>query len=393
MKKNSPAQTWLNHLSSEAKFFREQLDQELKVVNQILDGLGRPDKSFDYRVIVGGTAGKGTTTRSVEQTLESYGIKTALISSPHIQVITERIRIGGQIISAEDFETHILAIKTVAEKLEILPTYYEAIVLAGILAARNAGVAVLICEVGIGGDLDAVNAVSGPRIAAVTFIGDDHLEMFDNSLEKLATAKAGIFTADSIYNVSFEKKFRNLFIKIAGNPVEFVAGIQSKLTKKLAKKICMKILGKPVMMKPILLPCRWEKIDLDDGKQLILDGAHSAPRFEYILPKIKKLTGTKTLIFGMTKNHKPDGLENILSYFDSVIWTEISGEREVWSAHDLQKKFGLGLIETDPVVAFTQSKNKTDKIVVMGSLYLGGIIRNKFYPAEQIRDQQTEWPI
>lgn len=389
----SQAHIWLNHLSSEAKFFRDELDQKITVVNKILDGLGRPDKSFDYRVIVGGTAGKGTTTRSIEQTLEAYGTKTALISSPHIQIINERVRIGGQIISAEDFAKNLLEVKSVSEKIKVLPTYYEAIVLAGILAAKKAGVVVLICEVGIGGEFDAVNAVQGPRIAAVTFIGDDHLEMFDNSLQKLASAKAGIFTADSVYNVSFEKKFRSLLVRIAGKSVEFVTGIKPKLTKKISKKICEKILGNPVMMKPVRLPCRWEKIDLNNEKQLILDGAHSGPRFEFIIPKIKKLTGKKTLILGMTKNHKPDKLEQVLPLFDQIIWTEIGSDRETWSAIDLQSKFQIGSIETDPVKALALARQESEKILVTGSLYLGGIIREGFYPSKKIIEQRTEWPM
>lgn len=400
------AQTYLQNLSSEAKFFRDQSLPKLTIVNQILDALGRPDKSFTYRIIVGGTAGKGTTSRAIEQTLQAYGVKTALLYSPHLQVVTERIRIGGELIAKEDFGQSILAIKKAAEALDVTPTYYEAIVLAGILAAKTAGAEILICEVGIGGEFDAVNAVQGPRMAAVTFIGEDHLEMFGNSLEKLATAKAGIFTADSVYNVSFEKNFRDLFCTIAKKnrllksnnyssqhkPVEFITGISSKLTKKLAKKICTQILQQPIVSPPVKLPCRWEKIDLENGKQLILDGAHAGPRFEFILPKIKKITGTKTLIFGMTKNHNPDGLENILPHFDQVIWTEIPGERGSWSADDLQQKFGLGEVEKSPIAALVKAKKLTDKMLVTGSLYLGGMIRSEFYSPEKIMDQRTEWP-
>ena len=94
------AQNWLNELASEAKFFRENQSPSLFAVEKILDALGSPDKFFDLRVIVGGTAGKGTVCRLVEDILFRAGKKVATLSSPHIQIVTERIRINGKIISA-----------------------------------------------------------------------------------------------------------------------------------------------------------------------------------------------------------------------------------------------------------------------------------------------------
>lgn len=385
------AKGWLEHLSSERKFFRKKLDQGLEVVNGILDHLERPDKKFQYRIIIGGTAGKGTTCRYLEQTLENYGKKTALISSPHLQVITERIRIGGQLISMEDFGNFILKIKTVAEAIGAQPTYYEAIVLAGVLAAKEREVEVLICEVGLGGEFDAVNALKGKRIAGVTFIGDDHLEMFGNSMEKLARAKAGIFTADSIYSVSYEKNFRELFLEVAQSDIHFLSGVKTKMSKKIAKKICEKVLNRPVLMEAVKLPCRWEKIDLGEGKTLILDGAHSAPRFEYILPRIKKLTGKKAAILALGKNHNPAIFNIILDYFDEIFLTKLPNRRETWTPDDLFGCLGRGSIMPDSIKAFRNACIDNDKIFV-NSFLLGGKIRDLFYNPQKILTQQTEWP-
>ncbi len=187
------AQNWLVNLSSEAQFFREGKAPCLQTVNLFLDALGRPDEFFQYRVIVGGTAGKGTVCRTVEDVLLRSGKKVATLLSPHVQVVTERIRINGQLISPEDFAKHIFRVRDAARNLATAPTYYEVVVLAGILAARDAGCEILICEVGLGGEFDAVNAVWGPRIAAVTFIGDDHREILGGTLERIAKTKAGIF--------------------------------------------------------------------------------------------------------------------------------------------------------------------------------------------------------
>jgi folylpolyglutamate synthase/dihydropteroate synthase len=146
-------------------------------------------------------------------------------------------------------------------------------------------------------------------------------------------------------------------------------------------------------MQKVLLPCRWEKIQTISQKILLLDGAHSAPRFEYILPKVKKIIGKKVLIFGMMNNHNPDELKLILPYFDQIIWTELPGERSVWSANNLFQKFGQGLVITDPDAAVMAAEKLGDTILVTGSLYLCGYVRNKFYLPAKILEQRTEYPI
>ncbi len=75
------AQSWLEQLASEAQFFRKNSPPSLGAVNAILDELGRPDESFEWRIIVGGTAGKGTTCRLVEDVLLRSGKSVATLGS------------------------------------------------------------------------------------------------------------------------------------------------------------------------------------------------------------------------------------------------------------------------------------------------------------------------
>lgn len=374
---------WLNALASEKKFFREKQAPSLDTTHQLLSALGRPDHSFDYRVIIGGTAGKGSTARYTEQTLLDQGKSVALISSPHLQVVNERIRIDGQLITQKSFCEAILYIKDLCAVHDLSPTYYEAIVVAGIYLAAQYNVDVLICEVGIGGALDAVNAVQGLRIAAVTFIGEDHLEMFEHSIENLAAAKAGIFTEDSLLNLTYEQKYSSIFEKTSTNKITYLKGLKSKMNKKIARNICEKILeNDDFQMQSPRLPARWEKV----GDNLILDGAHSGPRFEYILPKIQKFK-PQTAILAMSQNHDPETFSAILPYFENVIWTEFSGSI---SATELQTLHKVGSVETDYNKAVAVAKGKT---LVTGSLYLCGYVRERFYPGESMVEQQTEWPI
>ncbi|MDH3324737.1 MAG: Mur ligase family protein, partial [Candidatus Peregrinibacteria bacterium] len=332
------AENWLNGLFSESDFFRKNKPPSLEITNQFLDYFNRPDKSFQYRVVVTGTAGKGTVCRTTEDILLRSGKKVATLISPHIQVVTERIRINGKLISTLDFAENIFKIKSAAESLDLKPTYYEAIVLAGILAAKKAGCEILICEVGMGGEFDGVNAVQGKRIAAMTFVGHDHMSILGPTLADVARTKAGIFTPDSILNLTYEKKYHHILEQVANSKVELIKGIKAKLNKKLSRKICEKILNsKEFKSQKVNMPARWEKIE-----NVILDGAHSAPRFEYILPKIKKLTGHKVAIIAITQNHTPEDQNIILDEFDEIFFCDEVKFRKCHPASELIKKLGKG---------------------------------------------------
>jgi folylpolyglutamate synthase/dihydropteroate synthase len=203
---------------------------------------------------------------------------------------------------------------------------------------------------------------------------------------------------------------------VASAPVTFVKGIPAKLNKKVAREICEKILIPPPLgkgelegdfeLRKLQIPARWEKIPhkppLQRGQEsqlvgregdfTILEGAHSAPRFEYILPKIKKVTGKKIGVFAMARNHDPKTFQIILPEFEEVIWTTVSGVREFWKPEELSKLMGRGRVEKNPIEAFRQAQKLGEKVIVTGSFYLCGTIRDLFYAPEKILEQRTEFP-
>ncbi len=380
---------WLNQRSSEAAFFRKKAQPSLEEVNRALDRLGRPDKFFKYRVIVGGTAGKGTVCRYIEQTLIQEGLSVALLSSPHLQIVNERIRLNGQLISKNDFSETLARLKNLIETENLNLTYYEILVLAGILIACEKGIEILICEVGLGGEFDAVNAVQGARLCALTFIGDDHLEILGPKLKNIAETKSKIFTHESIFNTSYEQKFRSILNKNSSIDIVYNKGIKQKLNKKIARKICEQIVcSNSIRMSATKLPCRWEKLD----EKIRLDGAHSAPRFEYLIEtKLQKNKGPYTLILGLQKRHNADAIKFIFPYAKNIIWTE-SGETDCYSAQELQAIHGVGETIKNPLEALKKAQADDNKILVTGSLYLCGKIRETFYNSADMLEQQTEWP-
>lgn len=367
------------------KVFLKSLEEEFKFkkmpslsnINFYLDYFKRPELSFEKRVIVSGTAGKGTTCKAIETILLNNDVSTCCLYSPHIQVVFERVRINGEIISKESFYDVLVEIKKVKDKTCGDLSYYECLVLLGILAGKKSNCDVLICEVGLGGDFDATNAIEGERISAITFIGMDHMHILGNKLEDIALKKLGIVTSNTIKAFSYEKNLKNFLMEHSCKEIVFFE-FEDKYNERLGVKICEHILDvNNIEIPEVSLPCRFEKVN----DNFILDGAHSKPRFLDIVPKIKKIPGEKIAVVGILQNHELDGLNEVLELFDKIIWTKIDFIRPYYDPNELKKIFGFGEIFYDYIDIVKEYENKKGlTVVVLGSFYLAGKFRDYFIP-------------
>jgi dihydrofolate synthase/folylpolyglutamate synthase len=162
----------------------------------LLDALGNPHRKFPA-VQIAGTNGKGSTAVMLDSICRAAGIRAGLFTSPHLISITERIRIGGEQISAADFARLTAQVKDSAEelvklgRLETLPTFFEHVTAIALLAFGEARVDLAILETGLGGRLDSTTA-AGAGIVAITPIAMDHEEYLGHSLAEIAAEKAAI---------------------------------------------------------------------------------------------------------------------------------------------------------------------------------------------------------
>lgn len=141
-------------------------------------------------ITVGGTNGKGSTVATLVSIYRSAGYRTGSYTSPHLLQFNERICLDGRPV---DDDTLIASFEKVrAAQAGISLTYFEFTTLAAFLIFREAGLDVVVLEVGLGGRLDAVNLVDAD-VAVVTSIGIDHVEYLGDTREKIAIEKAGIF--------------------------------------------------------------------------------------------------------------------------------------------------------------------------------------------------------
>lgn len=143
-------------------------------------------------IMVGGTNGKGSTCAMLEAVLRAAGYRAGLYTSPHLLRYNERVRVGGREATDRALVEAFDAVE--AARGEVPLTYFEHGTLAAwwLLCRENVDVAIL--EVGLGGRLDAVNAID-PDCAIVTGVAMDHQEYLGDTREQIGFEKAGIFRA------------------------------------------------------------------------------------------------------------------------------------------------------------------------------------------------------
>jgi dihydrofolate synthase/folylpolyglutamate synthase len=177
-----------NELKPGAKF-------SLEPMRTLLASLGNPESKRRF-IHVAGTNGKGSTCATIASILRKAGFRTGLYTSPHLIDPTERIQIDGRAVSRERFaaafETvHACAEQLIAsERLDAHPSYFETVTAMALLLFRES-CEITVLEVGLGGRLDATNVVS-PELCVITPVAYDHEAFLGNTLESIASEKAGI---------------------------------------------------------------------------------------------------------------------------------------------------------------------------------------------------------
>lgn len=144
---------------------------------------------------VAGTNGKGSVCAMLERTLRAAGYRTGLYTSPFLQVYNERIRVNGVPVSDAEIEASGNPVLDLAEKLDtegVRCSFFELGTAMALDVFRRAETDVIVLETGLGGKLDATNAVRRPAVCAITAIGLDHMDLLGNTLPEIAAEKAGI---------------------------------------------------------------------------------------------------------------------------------------------------------------------------------------------------------
>ena len=169
---------------------------DLNAIRTILAALEHPQKRYPTAIIAG-TNGKGSTSAMLASILQQSGMRTGLYTSPHLVRVNERIRVGGEEISDDEFARSFTEVWSAVEELlaakslAARPSFFEYLTAVAFLHFARSPVEFAVLEVGMGGRLDATN-VTEPRVAVITNIALDHQQYLGTTIRAIAGEKAGV---------------------------------------------------------------------------------------------------------------------------------------------------------------------------------------------------------
>ncbi|HEX6953552.1 MAG TPA: folylpolyglutamate synthase/dihydrofolate synthase family protein [Agromyces sp.] len=182
----------------------------LDATRRAVELLGDPHRAAPV-IHLTGTNGKTSTSRMIESILRAQGLRTGLLTSPHLVRFTERIRIDGEPIADEAvarvWEEILPVLELVDAELtgrgEEPLTFFEALTVLAFAAFADAPVDVVVLEVGMGGEWDSTNVADG-QVAVITPIALDHEQRLGRTVAEIARTKAGIVKQDAAVVTAFQ---------------------------------------------------------------------------------------------------------------------------------------------------------------------------------------------
>lgn len=178
----------------------------------LLSSIGNPHHYFNS-IHIAGTNGKGSSSHLIASILRESGKKTGLHTSPHLKDLRERIVVDGKMCS----KNYVISfVKNFGQRLQkVQPSFFELMVAMAFNYFKNKRVETAVVEVGMGGRLDSTNVLS-PDCCLITNISFDHQQFLGNTLEQIATEKAGIIKKNTPVIISqTQKETKPVFVSKA----------------------------------------------------------------------------------------------------------------------------------------------------------------------------------
>lgn len=176
----------------------------LDATRKAVELLGDPHRAYPI-IHVTGTNGKTSTSRIIESILRATGLRTGLVTSPHLERVNERIVIDGEPVDDQRFADGWDDVKPfiemvdaeLAAKDEPALTFFEALTVLSFAIFADAPVDVAVIEVGMGGEWDSTNVADG-SVAVFTPIDLDHTKRLGDTVDEIARTKSGIIKDGAI---------------------------------------------------------------------------------------------------------------------------------------------------------------------------------------------------
>jgi len=363
----------------------------------------------DYpSVIVAGTNGKGSTAVLTAEALVRQGLTVGLFTSPHAYRFNERIRVNLEEVGTDELDDAFSAVEPLVEKFSL--TYFEASLLLALEVFRRRGVECAVFEVGLGGRLDATNALNH-QVGVLTKVSLDHREWLGESLEEIAKEKVAVFKEGMVGVVLknppevlevlrgsfngelhlFGRDFWAEEVKVSLEGTEFYYMGQLPVRLKVvgrhyaenasaavraAQLLTERFLGRRFLIPgefDSTLPGRFEVLRREPP--FIFDGAHNPQALRALFSTLKELGIKASVIFGGFKDKElAENLKEVKGYLEwskgNFYATSLPPPRGLSAGELLRAARGLG-VKGREVERIKLSEFK-EPAVLTGSFYLGG---------------------
>lgn len=378
--------------------------------------LGNPQEQL-RTIHIAGTNGKGSTAAALEAMLRQAGYRVGLFTSPHLERYEERIQINREQISAQEFADSMTRLieeiipQLLAEGMAH-PGEFELLTVVGWLYFRG-HTDFVISEVGLGGALDPTNVIQHPVLTVITPVSLDHCQLLGDTVEQIAREKAGILKAgvpaiiapqEPPALVAIQERAAALAAPLTVLEQTALQPIKTNLQGAYQQINChtalaaarnlaqrgLAVLTEAQMaagLQQVDWPGRMEYIPLEQGKGILLDGAHNRAGISALAENLRNLYADRELVLLFSildDKEQAVMLEQILPLAHTIVLTKPKYEARTqrWSA---LWQTVLDMAEGRPCVRYEDYEEALRQTVrqllpgqllcITGSLYLLGDCR------------------
>jgi dihydrofolate synthase/folylpolyglutamate synthase len=419
-------------------------------MRHLCERLGQPQAKF-RSILVAGTNSKGSVCAMLYEVLRTAGLKVGLYTSPHIDDLRERVRVGAVAksrprmdwITQEDLVRAVGQVRAAIEAdawMDGPPTYFEAVTAAALVHFARKDVDVAVMEVGLGGRLDATNVIE-PTVSVLGPIGFDHTDILGPDLISIAREKLGIVRPGRpLVCAAQAPEVLTLIRDVAGGQgcrlIEFGRDVQveilahgvdgSRVTVRTARGV-YENLSVPLMgrhqaanaavaiaaveaLSPDGMPhtavhvglakTRWPgRLELAQERPAVLfDGGHNPQAAQALRETVEELWPGRTvhLVLGASGDKPLTALADVLAPMAATVVCTQSHHPRACDADELARAVEAhGADRTvhvirEPVDAYTYALNTAapeDVVVIAGSMFLIGQLRAALHRAQDARER------
>jgi len=388
----------------------------LERIRAILKQMGDPQKKYKC-VLVGGSNGKGSTTEMIGAILKAKGARVGTYFSPQIERFEERFRVNGKDATQREIADAYEAVRAAAGRCAPDATFFEVVTAMALFIFAKRKVDFAVLEVGLGGRLDATNAVS-PDVSVLTSLSLEHTNVLGDTIEKIAHEKCGIarrgkplvcgavsgraglavgkecahagaravFVEDEV-EVSGLKEERGRYSFGAMHEgkkysVRLSAPGKFQVSNSMCALAACALLGagKEAVERGLAhARPRFRLQKLAGAPTVIADCAHNPEAARALAAEVEKMrTGKKVLLFSAMKDKDYAAvLAALAPLFDEIVITEVKLERGEKIALLAKAAFAAGAkgvhaekAASDALLSAKKAAGKNGLVVVAGSIYL-----------------------